>query len=122
MAHKPTFHDYMRAYHDDHQHPVNKLTHMIGIPLILASLPVIPVVPKVGLPMFGVGWAFQFAGHFFENKKPSFTRDPLYLAIGPVWIAVEWIEMLTGQRIYTPPPAPAARTTNGASTEVADAA
>lgn len=110
MSEKMSFHDYMRVYSEDHQHPINKMTHMVGIPLIVASLPVIPIVPPVGLSMFGVGWALQFTGHFFEGKKPSFTKDPLYLAIGPVWVAVEWIELATGKRVYrvreAPKPAP----------------
>ena len=100
MSEKMTFHDYMRQYHEDHQHPINKACHMIGIPMIVASLPVIPVAPPVGLGMFGTGWAFQFVGHAFEGKKPSFTRDLRYLAIGPVWITVEWIELITKKRIY----------------------
>jgi uncharacterized membrane protein YGL010W len=107
MPAKMSFHDYMRAYGEDHQNKVNKACHMIGIPLIVASLPVIPVAPPVGLGMFGVGWTFQFVGHAFEGKKPSFTRDLRYLAIGPVWAAVEWAELLTGKRLYEPPPADA---------------
>ena len=100
MSEKMTFHDYMRQYDEDHQNPINKACHMIGIPMIVASLPVIPFSPPVGLGMFGTGWGFQFVGHFFEGKKPSFTRDLKYLAIGPVWITVEWIELLTKKRIY----------------------
>ncbi len=101
-----TFHDYMRSYHDDHQNPINRLTHLVGIPLIVASLPVMARRPARGLAMFGAGWALQFAGHFFEGKAPSFVaRDWRYLAIGPVWIANEWAELLTGRRLYTPPPA-----------------
>ncbi|HEY1960021.1 MAG TPA: DUF962 domain-containing protein [Polyangiaceae bacterium] len=98
---KMTFHDYMRQYGEDHQNPINKVCHMIGIPMIVASLPVIPFSPPVGLGMFGTGWGFQFVGHFFEGKKPSFTRDLKYLAIGPVWVTVEWIELLTKKRVYT---------------------
>jgi uncharacterized membrane protein YGL010W len=100
MSEKMTFHDYMRQYHEDHQHPINKACHLIGIPMIVASLPIIPVAPPVGLGMFSVGWGFQFVGHLFEGKKPSFTRDLRYLAIGPVWITVEWIELVTGKRVY----------------------
>ncbi len=100
MTEKMTFHDYMRAYGEDHQNPINKMTHMVGIPLIVGSLPLIPIVPPVGLSMFGVGWTLQFVGHYFEGKKPSFTKDLKYLAIGPVWVAVEWAETLTGKKIY----------------------
>jgi uncharacterized membrane protein YGL010W len=104
----------MRAYSQDHTHPVNKATHLFGIPLIVASLPVLPFNPPAGLGMFTAGWALQFIGHAFEGKKPSFTRDLRYLLIGPVWISVEWIELLTGVRIYEPP-------AEAASTEVATA-
>lgn len=99
-----TIHDYMRAYGADHTHPMNRLTHMVGIPLIVASLPVIPVAPPVGLAMFSAGWALQFAGHYFEGKKPSFASDLRYLAIGPVWIGLEWVEFFTGVKLYEPPP------------------
>lgn len=112
MSEKMTFHDYMRVYSEDHQHPINKMTHMVGIPLIVASLPVIPVAPPVGLTMFGVGWTLQFAGHYFEGKKPSFTKDWKYLAIGPAWVAVEWVEVVTGKRIYRVRETPK-ETTNG---------
>lgn len=95
-----SFHDYMRVYSEDHQNPINKKLHMIGIPMIVGSLPLIPLAPPVGLSMFGVGWTFQFVGHYFEGKKPSFTKDLRYLAIGPVWVAVEWVETLTGKRVY----------------------
>ncbi|MFO0679106.1 MAG: DUF962 domain-containing protein [Polyangiaceae bacterium] len=98
-----TFDDYLRSYRDDHQHPVNRLCHMIGVPMIVASLPLIPTVPPVGVSLFGVGWGFQFVGHAFEGKKPSFARDLRYLAIGPVWAAIEWTELVTGKKFYELP-------------------
>lgn len=104
-----TFDDYMRSYHDDHQNKLNRLTHLFGIPMIVASLGVMPFRPKAGLQLFAAGWALQFLGHYFEGKPPSFvSRDWKYLAIGPVWIANEWVELATGARLYTPPPASAA--------------
>src|SRR5438094_5943599 len=86
----------MRAYGEEHQHPINKACHMIGIPMIVASLPLIPTAPPVGVSLFTLGWAFQFAGHYFEGKKPTFTRRPINLALGPVWVTIEWLELLTG--------------------------
>jgi uncharacterized membrane protein YGL010W len=100
-----TFHDYMRTYGEDHTHPINKACHLIGIPMIVASLPLIPVAPPIGVSLFTVGWGFQFVGHYFEGKKPSFTNDWKYLTIGPIWAAVEWIELVTGKRIYEVRPA-----------------
>ncbi len=77
----------MQRYGADHQHPTNQLCHTIGIPLIAASVPV--GLSIVGLPlaaaMFGVGWTFQFVGHAFEGKKPSFVSDKRQLLVGLLW-------------------------------------
>lgn len=99
-----TFHDYMRSYAADHQHKVNHALHLVGIPMIVGSLPLIPIVPPVGLSLFTAGWTLQFIGHAFEGKKPSFASDWRYLAIGPVWVTVEWVEIVTGKRLYEAPP------------------
>jgi uncharacterized membrane protein YGL010W len=77
----------MEAYKADHQDPRNQLCHSIGIPLIAASIPVAATL--IGLPlavgMFGVGWGFQFAGHAFEGKPPSFVEDRRQLLVGLMW-------------------------------------
>ena len=77
----------MHAYEQDHQDPRNQACHRIGIPLIAASIPVAATI--IGLPlaagMFGVGWGFQFVGHVFEGKKPSFVEDRRFLAVGLLW-------------------------------------
>jgi uncharacterized membrane protein YGL010W len=77
----------MDRYADDHQDPRNQAFHKVGIPLIVGSLPVGATI--VGLPvaagMFAVGWAFQFAGHYFEGKKPSFVSDKRQLVVGVLW-------------------------------------
>lgn len=79
--------DLMKSYEADHQDPRNQACHKVGIPLIAASLPVGATI--VGLPlaaaMFSTGWAFQFAGHLFEGKKPSFVDDRRMLLIGLLW-------------------------------------
>ena len=77
----------MDHYQADHQNRVNQACHTIGIPLILASLPT--ALSIVGLPaaaaMFTVGWTFQFVGHAFEGKKPSFVGDKRQLVVGALW-------------------------------------
>ena len=35
--------------------------------------------------MFSVGWGFQFVGHYFEGKKPSFVDDKRNLIVGFLW-------------------------------------
>jgi uncharacterized membrane protein YGL010W len=77
----------MHAYEQDHSDPRNQACHKVGIPLIAASFPV--GAPIVGLPlaasMFTVGWGFQFAGHVFEGKKPSFVEDKRNFVVGLLW-------------------------------------
>jgi uncharacterized membrane protein YGL010W len=77
----------MRAYKADHQDPRNQFCHSIGIPLIAASVPVAATL--IGIPlaaaMFSVGWGFQFVGHAFEGKKPSFVDDRRQLLVGVLW-------------------------------------
>jgi uncharacterized membrane protein YGL010W len=74
-------------YQADHSDPRNQACHKIGIPMILASLPIGATI--VGLPLasalFTVGWGFQFVGHYFEGKKPSFVSDKRSLVIGALW-------------------------------------
>ena len=79
--------DLMAQYKADHQDPRNQFCHSIGIPMIAASIPL--GVSIVGLPaavpLFTVGWGFQFAGHIFEGKKPSFVDDKRQLLVGLMW-------------------------------------
>jgi uncharacterized membrane protein YGL010W len=77
----------LEQYKDDHQDPRNQACHRVGIPMILASIPVGATI--VGLPLaaglFTVGWGFQFAGHFFEKNKPAFVKDRRNLLVGVLW-------------------------------------
>src|SRR5688572_9178087 len=79
----------MHQYQADHQNPINQACHAIGIPLIAGSIPL--AVTLIGLPlavpMFTVGWTFQFVGHAFEGKKPSFVDDRRQLLVGLLWWA-----------------------------------
>lgn len=75
----------LEEYKRDHQHPVNKAIHMVGIPIILVSLPLIFFAPPVGIALFVFGWILQLIGHAFEGKPPSFFRDPKFLLMGATW-------------------------------------
>ncbi len=94
--------DLLHKYKRDHQDPRNQTCHRIGIPLIAGSIPVGATI--VGLPlavsMFTVGWGFQFVGHAFEGKKPSFVDDKRALVIGLLW----WMEK-SGMRVFEEAPA-----------------
>lgn len=84
---------YLEKYRQDHQHPVNKALHTVGIPTIVASLAVTPFNPLLGAAMFVFGWILQFVGHAFEGKAPSFFSDPTFLLIGPMW----FVKKVTGR-------------------------
>lgn len=42
-----------------------------------------------GLGTFVVGWAWQFAGHFWEGRKPAFVDDVRGLLVGPMFVVAE---------------------------------
>jgi uncharacterized membrane protein YGL010W len=77
------------GYKAQHRHPKNQACHRIGIPMILASIPIGASI--VGLPLaaglFTVGWGFQFAGHLFEGNDPAFFGDWRNLLVGAIWWA-----------------------------------
>jgi uncharacterized membrane protein YGL010W len=86
-------------YAQSHQHPVNRRLHMIGIPLIAASLPLFVLsafvarLRRTALSMFAIGWIFQFAGHAVEGKPPEFLRDWRFLFVGLRW----WVAKVRGR-------------------------
>jgi uncharacterized membrane protein YGL010W len=77
---------FMDNYREKHKHPLNKLTHAIGIPMIVVSLPLFFFEWRWALLLFVVGWVFQFIGHAIEGNSPAFFRNPVYLIIGPLWL------------------------------------
>lgn len=42
-----------------------------------------------GAMVFGLGWAIQFIGHWYEGKKPAFMDDFSGLLVGPMFITAE---------------------------------
>lgn len=78
---------FMEDYKAKHRHPLNRLTHNIGIPMIVVSLPLFFFSWRWALALFVVGWIFQFIGHWIEGNQPAFFRNPVYLLIGPLWVA-----------------------------------
>jgi uncharacterized membrane protein YGL010W len=81
-------------YSCSHQHPVNRVCHFIGIPLIVFSLLTfligvfVPSIRTLALALFVAGWIFQFVGHAFERKRPEFFHDWRFLFVGLRW----WLE------------------------------
>ena len=81
------------VYRLKHQHPLNRLTHFFGIPIIAASI-LFPlyawfawgvVAWKELIALSGVGWSLQFLGHAIEGNQPAFFHDPRHLIVGPLY-------------------------------------
>jgi uncharacterized membrane protein YGL010W len=105
MLFKKPLADYLVEYAADHTQIGTRLTHMIGIPMIAASLPMIPFNPLVGGAMFVGGWALQFVGHYiFEKNDPKFFSDPVNILIGLLWAIIEWAQVF-GIELPVPKPA-----------------
>jgi len=82
---------WIAQYSSSHQHPVNRLCHTLGIPIILLSGAFLIAGIFVhhlllyALGLFLLGWTFQFIGHAFEGKPPEFFRDWRFLFVGVRW-------------------------------------
>jgi uncharacterized membrane protein YGL010W len=95
----PARNDWIDRYERSHRHPVNRVCHTIGIPMIvfslLLALPAI-AVPELRLPALGLfvtGWILQFIGHAVEGKPPEFFSDWRFLFVGFRW----WLMKVTGR-------------------------
>ena len=90
---------WVQEYAGSHQHPLNRVCHTIGIPLIALSLPTFVAALfvrglwPIPLAMFVIGWVFQFLGHWFEGKPPEFFHDWRFLLVGLRW----WVAKLKGR-------------------------
>ena len=78
--------DFLANYKAKHQHPLNRLSHSIGIPMIVVSLPLFFFNWRWALALFIAGWILQFVGHAIEGNQPAFFKNPVYLLVGPLWL------------------------------------
>jgi uncharacterized membrane protein YGL010W len=90
--------EWIAEYAQSHQHPMNKLTHTFGIPMIVVSIMLLVIsvfVPALfwwGIGFFAGGWILQFVGHAFERKAPEFFKDWRFLFVGFRW----WLSKMKG--------------------------
>lgn len=91
--------EWVAEYAQSHQHPLNRLCHTFGIPMIVASIAMLIAAIWVrslwpwALALFVVGWVLQFIGHAFEGKPPEFLRDWRFLFVGLRW----WVAKMRGR-------------------------
>src|SRR3954463_2878876 len=90
---------WIAQYASSHQHPVNRICHTFGIPMIVVSLALFVAAifyrPLLwaAIILFMVGWIFQFIGHAFERKLPEFFHDWRFLFVGLRW----WWATISGR-------------------------
>jgi uncharacterized membrane protein YGL010W len=91
--------DWIGEYAKSHRHPVNRVCHTIGIPLVAGSIPLfailifLPDFWPMPVALFVIGWIFQFTGHYAEGKPPEFFHDWRFLFVGLRW----WFAKLRGK-------------------------
>lgn len=91
---------YMAQYDHEHSSVWNKVLHGIGIPLIFAGLILLALLRwRWGMACFLGGWALLFLGHRIEGNNPAFFQGPVYLMVGPIWVAKEIWTFVTGKRL-----------------------
>ncbi|MBX9572660.1 MAG: DUF962 domain-containing protein [Candidatus Obscuribacterales bacterium] len=89
-------------YKTRHRSPGCKITHMIGIPLLILA-PFVFLFDKRNGCLFGItGTFFQLIGHFlFEKNMPTIveTRDPMIIPASIIFTIDEWADVFEGRWI-----------------------
>src|SRR5206468_1330249 len=91
--------EWIKQYSGSHQHPVNRLCHTFGIPLLALSVPLFVAAIFVRglwplpLALFVLGWTFHFIGHVIEGKPPEYFHDWRFLLVGLRW----WVAKIRGR-------------------------
>jgi uncharacterized membrane protein YGL010W len=86
-----TAEQWVAQYSTSHQHPINRICHTLGIPLIIFSLALFLLsiflhrMWVCATVLFAIGWILQFIGHAFEHKAPEFFHDWRFLFVGVRW-------------------------------------
>ncbi len=99
----PNLDRYMSQYDHEHTRFGNKILHSVGIPLIFAGIVLAALTYwRAGLVLCVAGWAMLFLGHCIEGNKPAFFQGPLYFLVGPLWVAKEIKDYLSGRSRRAP--------------------
>ena len=95
----PGLASYMAQYDHEHSSGWNKLLHGVGIPLIFAGI-VLAILTKwvLAAELFVGGWVLLLLGHRIEGNHPAFLQGPVYLLVGPIWVAREIWMFVSGTR------------------------
>ena len=89
----------MAYYRSQHTTKGVRATHIVGIPGVAFSMPLLFGRPKVGVPMFLASWALQVAGHVvFEKNSPALSKGFFtYQFCGLAFWCEEMVDILAGR-------------------------
>ena len=95
------FAEKMAYYRSQHTTKGVRMTHLVGIPGVAFSMPVILVRPRLGLRVFAASWALQVLGHkLYEKNNPALTKGFLtYQLCGLAFWCEEVAGLLAGEGI-----------------------
>jgi uncharacterized membrane protein YGL010W len=103
------FAEKMAYYRSQHTTTGIRATHLVGIPGVAFSLPLLAARPRVGEPMFAASWALQVLGHVvFEKNRPALTKGFLtYQFCGLAFWCEEMADLVAGKGLAGGGPASA---------------
>lgn len=103
------FNEHLEYYKSQHRTLGCKLTHMVGIPMIALSVPMVLINRKAAGKLQFFGWMLQFIGHFvFEHNKPVLleTKSPYTALAALVFVTEEWNKVLKNEPLIDSVPDP----------------
>jgi uncharacterized membrane protein YGL010W len=87
-------------YKSQHRTLGCKILHLIGIPVLVLSIPMFLVNRRRSAALFSLGWICQFVGHYcFERNKPvllSEMRNPLTIVAALIYVWDGWRTVFRG--------------------------
>jgi hypothetical protein len=93
----PGLASYMAQYDHEHSSVWNKVLHGVGIPMIFGGFTLLVLTQWIwGSLLFLGGWILLLLGHRIEGNRPAFFQGPIYLLVGPIWVAREVWGFLSG--------------------------
>jgi uncharacterized membrane protein YGL010W len=91
----------LENYEAEHRHPINRVMHAVGIPVVVLSTAALisPWRPfgwswKVPLVALITGWGLLLVGHAIEGNRPAILRTPTAALSALIW----WTRALRRRR------------------------
>ncbi|MBZ0189604.1 MAG: DUF962 domain-containing protein [Candidatus Obscuribacterales bacterium] len=94
---------HLQFYRSQHTTLGCKVTHLVGVPMIFLSFPMLFYDWKRAIVLFSGGWILQFVGHFvFEKNRPVLMtkgRHTYTILSALVFVGSEWLDTARFVRI-----------------------